>query len=466
MKQNFVLFATGLAILSLGSCLGSDPIAKSTHETSIALCTDGLDNDGDNNFDCYDSDCRALDSTMRLSGDTLCHYERYGQGPLSSSVEAVSSSSAIVASSSSAADTLVEGFPLSVRRFDEDTVQILSLYRKPGSTHIAISGRLRSYGLFGVIDTAGKALQAPDIVRTGSGLSNLLGVGSWTETGRILLNMDTSAIGDYMTYGASIYAQGQIATSYGMNQALTASSNLGWPYQNSTYAFLGINTPGSICMAVNQADTGYAFIDENASDNALPSYWPVNFLNGSFASGRITGDECALVGTHSTIGPDSSQIWFFLIKKTNDIDAMVQVSTGSTTERAIDLEVIAGKTYIAATVDGSPRLLVLATDHTLDSAASAQILGAGTIRRMRTVTVNGTPHLLLMGASAGKAALWLMDTDGSLTASTTFSEADGFADALQLDNGRILVAGWKANSSGIGTTGVILQITTALNLVP
>jgi len=463
MNRNFAFFASSVAVLALASCLGFRSRSKEVRENTAEQCNDGLDNDGDNNFDCYDSDCRELDSTMRLDGDTLCHYENYGGIRVSSS-SAILSSSSMAPSSSSATDSLVEGFPFAVQRYASDSVQILSLYRKPGTNQIALSGRLRSYGLFGVIDTTGNSIIEPDIVRTPSNLTSILGFGAWTETGRLVMGLDTSITGGFMSYGSSQYSQGYFATSYLLSSDLSKASTQAWPDQASRYAYLGVVSPGALCIAVNQADTGYALVDEDASDNSITGYRPVSFLNGVLTAGEIVNEQCALIGTRTTANPDSSQIWFFLLDKTNEINKTVQVTTGSSVEKSIDLEIMGGKTYVAATVNGASRVLVLGTSHNLENNGSNQSLN-GTLLRIRRITVAGESKLLIMGNTGNKAALWLMNADGSVNASTTFTEASAFSDAIQLGNGHLLVAGWKSNSSGTGTAGVIFKINTALALV-
>jgi hypothetical protein len=473
MFRNLVLASFAFTGLMLFSCLGSDPNSNGSPENTKALCTNGEDDDGDNNFDCYDPDCRAVDSLARILGDTICHYEDY-RSPVAIPSSGIDGTSSIGASSSSATSSAsVSGqFPVEIPQ-DNDSVQVLALFNASGSTEIIAAGRIGRQGLRLTMDSTGNILdqsseQTPDDLLDSllKGVLNSYGL----PTGRVFLGVDTTLDGNVNFFGYSTYSSRTFATNFFLTYAddRTWGNNGIWP--SGEYLFMGANSSTSLCYVINnygasaQLDTGYIAIDANVTDGQVPTKVG-KLLSGVMTGGEVVeGNKCAAVGTRSVLNPDSSQIWYYLVNKLNEREAMAQITTGNANERAYDLETVAGKTYIAATVGNVPRMLVVSATQTVEVDGSAQGLNVGTPKRIRAIQVGGVTRLLMVGEAGGKGMLWLMGTDGSKVNSAVIPDMNVLTDVVQLPGENLIVSGWKTTTGG-GTTGIVLKMTTGFTVL-
>lgn len=462
MVWKIVLFAISVSASLLVSCIGEDPNASDNDfENTLAMCTDGDDNDGDFHYDCYDPDCRALDSTRRLDGDSaFCHYEDYHEIIDREQSSVVRRSSSSVARSSSSAVPGLAGFPYEVAGDPTDSVQILALFRKTGSSRVVLAGRMRQHGLFGIIDTAGKVLEAADDLRSSEQPPQSMATGVGAMEGTLIFGLDTNSTGDYTVYGSSLYENRNFATYFFRQGNAGAWSMEFWWKQ--MFVFTGFTSLTSKCFVTNSLDTAFVVVDDNLSDNSIP-YPSIHPLKTNFVAGTVVGEDCAAVGTRTTT--DSTQIRYARINKHNDIEADQQVTTGSVNEVAYGIASTGGNTYLAVRIDGEPRLLVLNASDALTNDGSSQNLGVGTPYRLKVIRVGSATRILMLGSRAGKGMLWLFGTDGNLVASAAIASAGGFTDAIQLGDGNLLVSGWTSNGSTSGTTGVVEKISTGLALV-
>ncbi|NLB64148.1 MAG: hypothetical protein GX801_08615 [Fibrobacter sp.] len=446
------------------SCLGSDPRVESHNERSRAMCTDGIDNDGDGHYDCYDPDCRVVQDSLWAIDitDTICHYEKLGIwiAPLSSSAK-VSSSSQGISSSESVSSSSVQNFPFAIKaNVKSDSIQVFALKYNAERQEIAIAGRYGKQALFGIIDTSTtevlsfNPVSSPDI-------SGAMGTGA--AAGRVFTDIDTNTAGIFTAIGNSDYTSKTIAMTYTYDYISETHS-----YQNSysphnELIFSGYNTPTTECLITNNADTGFVLVDINIDDNLMATY--SNYLpKTKMAKGTISGTNCVGVGTRTA--SDSSQVWLLITSSDNIATTTAQVSTGSDNEKAFDIEVIDDIAFIATKIDNQVQLILYdIKNDSLISKSKAQ--GPGTPHRLRTVKVNGKDHLLMVGAEAGKGALWLFSTTGNLVLKESLrnTEAVTISDALQLPNGVIIAGGWRQNSDG-GTEGVLHKLNTSLKIIP
>lgn len=473
--NRFAFFVVLTTPIFFASCLGSDPMAATGVENTAGTCTDGLDNDGDGDFDCYDAECYALDKKLRLKGDTLCHYEDYtpifvpsssSKNTSSSGTSNNASSGASSSSANSSSSAVALGFPYSYAAFPEDSTQILTLYRKAGTNEILFAGRIRQHGLYGTVDTTGKVVSAPEVISSTAVPSQYTSIADWIPSTRSFWGIDTNASGEYLVYGYSGYNQGIMATSWRRSGDNSYTSFWVSEMAQSNYAFLGIASGKSQCIAVNQVDTGFVQIDADMTDASINLNFPIKIADGAIAKGRINGETCEVIANRTTSSPDSSQIWYGRVLKTNDLDVKALLDVGSATAKGYDLVSVGNMTYVAATVNGFPRMLVLNSSGVVTINGASQALGSGTPKSIRTIKVGSSTRLLMVGESGGQGALWLLDTDGNKVSQSLIPQASAFSDVIQLGNGDLIVSGWKSNvPNGAGTTAVLLKISTSLSLV-
>lgn len=462
MVLKIAFFAVSVASTLLVSCIGEDPNAKTDDfENSVAMCTDGDDNDGDFNYDCYDPDCRALDSTRRSNGDSvICHYDQYRETIDREQSSFVRSSAIIPSSSSVAVSNSSAGFPFLIFGDDNDTVQVLSLFRKKGSARIILTGRMRQHGLYGIMDTTGKVMESVEDLRSAQNPPASMATGAGSMTGTVTVGIDTTSTGDYTIFGSSQYANREYATFFS-REGNTGAWNIEFWWKQE-FVFTGFISNSSKCFLTNSLDTAFMVVDMDLEDNSIP-YPSIHPLKTHFVAGALAGEECAGVGTRTS--GDTTQIWYGRLNKNNDVLRDTIVSTGSIHEVAHGVAVSGTSTYIAARIDGEPRLLVVDADGELTNNGASQNLGVGEPSRLRVIQVGSTKRILMLGSRAGKGMLWLFGTDGGLVGSAAINSVQGFSDAIQLGDGNLLISGWAANENGSGTVGVVEKVSTSLTLV-
>jgi hypothetical protein len=468
VRKSILAIAVPFAIM-LASCIGSDPAADTTAENTRALCTNGEDDDGDGHFDCYDPNCRSLDSISRIAGDTVCPYEDYRPPVIiptsSSNVASSSATSSSQASSSSSSEVAAGAFPYELAQ-DNDDVKALKLLAIPGTVKVAVAGKIGNQAMYLILDTAGTvvdkySVQTPDDLLTGADQA-VYG----SPTRREFVGVNVLLDQEVTFFGTSYFETGRRATSYYLvssGNGLT-SNNYIWP--TGEFMHIAPVTTTALCYVFNsyggdQPDTGFVAVDANLDDGFVPTKIG-KLIGGTMVAGEVANEKCLSVGVRTTV--DSTQIWFYRVSKLNERDNMVQVTTGSANEVAYELETVGTKTYIAAKVDGTPRMLVLNSSYAVEVDGASQALGVGTPYGLRAIDISGTERLLMVGEAGGKGMLWVMGVDGSRVNSAVISEMDVITDAVQLPGGNILLSGWKATAGG-GTTAVILKINAGLSVL-
>lgn len=449
--MNLKILIVSMFVFFMFGCMGQDSQVDMDHENMRGYCMDGIDNDGDGHYDCYDPDCKRVnDSLIYHFKDTICHYEDYSATQKSSSSQSVSSSSlsssvtlqsssengssSSVESSSSVKDSslfleLIEG--------DDDSVQITALYRQSGSNQIGYAGQIRNLGVMGILDTLGNEVQAP------------LGINLNGALSRTLTDLDMTPNGGFNAVGWISFADSSKAYSYVLNQS---SSDYNYALSQDQLIFQGFPSSTTACYVTNDSTMGFVFVDQDISDLNLPS--ALNILKqGSMVRGEVINQSCAGLGNRST--NDSTQIWLMVTSSNNVTSRKVQVTTGSTQEVGFDFETISDKTYVAATVDGQIRLLVLGSGTALTSAGVD--LGSGTPRRLAAIQVDGNSKILMIGDQDSKGHLWIFNPDGSLENEVTIPETQTLTDIEQLGDESLILSGWKS-AQGTGTVGVIFSL--------
>ena len=468
MVRKLGLFGVCAAALVAVSCLGTEPVKAVVSEadagsTPKAACQDGVDNDGNGEYDCYDVSCRKADSVSRLSGDTICHYERYRMSWLATSSSSLSSSSSETSSSSgtTSAGSSTTGFPFAIADRTSDTIQIQALFHKDGSNEVAYAGRFTNKALYGVIDLSGTPVV--DFQSYGD-LSTPWSTSAFVR--RFFVSLDTSLTGTYMASGAIVYADSSFATAYTANAGSGSGADYGLPIAN--FVYVGYNTATTQCYVGNDDTVGYVMVDKNLSDNISPS--KINKLNGGqMVAGEIVGDKCVGLAVRKTYNPDHSidsiQTWYLRTTKTNSVDTAVQVKTPiSKLEDPYSMVTIGSTTFIAARIAGSVRMLILNPDLTVRDTGS--VLAAGYPHRIRKVTVGGETRLAILGDQAGAGFIVLTDTAGAIKANPSgFSDVSAFSDIVQTSATTFLVSGWK-NVNGGGSVAKILKLNDGLQIVP
>jgi len=448
--RKIAFFGICVFALLLVACGTDNKTGQVKLENTVALCTDGLDNDGDGNFDCYDANCRALDSTMRLKGDTLCHYENYH--PIFALSSAVLQSSSSTASSSSAQAATNSGFPMNVVNSNYDTIQILTLYRKANSIEVAMSGRMDNQALTGIVDTLGAPVQTPaafqyskDPVDSVAGVSN----------GHHFYGIDTSLTGNYLFYGSLDFPSLSRPASYNYIERGMYFNE--WPHMPSTsqFRYVGNLSSAATCFVFNVADSGFVEVDDNLTDLFIP--YPSthnNMPHTRMVAGALDNGTCIGVG-QSTVG-DSSQIRIGVASATNAELANIQITMGSKNEVVYDLAIANGTYYLATTVDGYPKVIMLNSSlNKINTAATAADLGSGTPSHIRSISIGGVQRMILVGSSGAYGAIWILDAQGNKLFEYLDNGTGGltkFTDVVQLESGNLIVAGYKSTTKGTAAT--------------
>lgn len=470
--KRLALFVAITAPFVFHACLGSDPIAATDMENSRATCTDGLDNDGDGNFDCYDAECYALDQSLRAKGDSICRYQDYDPIfiPSSSSKDKSSSSSASNLSSGAASSSATNassssaGFPFSYYAYADDTTKILGLFRKAGTNEIHFMGQLNENGFYGKVDTTGVEIGTPEEVQASSLPPGYTSLAGWTATGRLLRGAFTNTTGDVISFGVSRYNQGSLAS--GWRHSGGTVYNTFWipDMPNSDFIHLEIISGNSECVALNQNDTAFGQIDLDMTDVNISMSFPFTVSPGTMVAGEVVAEKCSMVANRTTV--DSTQIWFGRLLKTGSLDVKTHLSVGNANAQGFDLTTVGSITYVAATVGTYPRMLVLDNSGVVTDNGATQGLGSGTPRAIRAIQVGSDTRLLMVGESNGQGAVWLLNINGQkISGPTLFSGASSFSDVLQLGNGDLVVSGWKSNvPAGNGFSAVILRMGSDLQI--
>ncbi|GEM_PF-2952280 len=474
--KRLALFVAITAPFVFHACLGSDPIAATDLENSRTTCTDGLDNDGDGNFDCYDAECYALDKSLRAKGDSICRYQDYDPIfiPSSSSDEDASSSSASNLSSGAASSSATNassssaGFPFSYYAYADDTTKILGLFRKAGTNEIHFMGQLSENGFYGKVDTTGVEIGEPQEVQSHlfpeAFFVKFPEYETWTPTGRLLRGAYISPSENFIAYGHTKYAQGNFATR---RTSIGGSIyNQFWigEMPNSEFVFLDIVSGNSECIALNQNDTAFGQVDSSMADINILQSFPFMVYPASMAAGEVYSEKCSMIANRTTA--DSTQIWFGRLLKTRSLDVKTHLLVGNSEAQGFDLTTVGSMTYVAATVGTYPRMLVLDNSGVVTDNGTTQGLGSGTPRAIRAIQVGADTRLLMVGESNGQGAAWLLNINGEkISGPTLFSGASSFSDVLQLGNGDLVVSGWKSNvPAGNGFSAVILRMGSDLQI--
>lgn len=447
------LVALGAAA-SLVACLDDSDSPAVLHENSRALCQDGRDNDGDGHWDCYDRDCFLLDSSARAAGQAeICSYEDYRQwnqrpsSSLSSSSQIASSSSSSsgIASSSSISLNSLSGFP--VRLADSAGLfglRIVAMRFQAKTADIVVTGQFGTNAFTTTFDTNG--------VRKGISLETLMAPSALSNAnlgpaqGRTVYGIDTNLAGAFVYYGEGVYAQGSRSLyTYALDARTQQNVTLDTSGHISSIRYMGTLGSSAQCLAFQVRDTAFALV-RNAASSMMPSERPLRMANSTAISGSLDGGKCTGLVARS-VG-DSSQIWFYRLRLDNylDMPAPVQLHLGSLSEKPIDLWTSAsGVTYVAAQVDGNPRLLIVSGDQ-ITYSANQGLLGSS--HRLIPVRIQGTTSLLLLGSRQGKGAWWLFSLAGTLQSSGSEESVEALDNALQLPNGSVLLAGRYTQNNG------------------
>jgi len=433
----FGLCAMGLALVS---CMDENMGATVLHENTAAMCTDGIDNDGDGYYDCYDPDCAIQDSLSRASSThkVLCDYEHYGMPIATRSSSSSLKSSSSVASSSSVEGTLI-GFPVTlVDSSGVSDVRAMSLFRKGSDASITVAGQ---WGVSGFETTVG----LDGFVGTHKLLT--VSMGSESALAFHFHGIGVDADANPLFYGASL--TNLDTSSHYFVQSGVAQFRLQYGDSLAFYSYFATN---SICVLVNDGANAKAVEFAPLTSGASYSFSEnVDIPNAKMAAGEITGTDCAGIANHTL--STGSEIYYFRLTKDNSPaiagGSKFKVTTGAANEVGYDLETVGSKTYVAATIGGIPKMLTVDNSTGLLVSASSD-LGAGIPSRIRAVTIGADARLLMVGVLNGKGAVWLVGQDGTqIGATVTDASVEGFSDALQVNDTTILLSGWKGNAGKV-----------------
>lgn len=174
----------------LTGCLGTDSEETSIAKEAASLaevdnCSDGVDQDGDGQYDCYDPDCRLLDSILVADGQAgICERNVNWRRTVVSSSSAEGSSSSEGVSSSDVSSSAVGGFPLEFDGVDliQSNASALA-YNSSGNT-IGVAGAGEDGVVFILLDaTTGNMLGQRDYLmsNTDDFADNETAYGTWQD---------------------------------------------------------------------------------------------------------------------------------------------------------------------------------------------------------------------------------------------------------------------------------------------
>ncbi|HSQ42956.1 MAG TPA: hypothetical protein VLM37_11815 [Fibrobacteraceae bacterium] len=455
MVRKFLAAGSIILPLALFACMDSDSSDSKSPENDSVSCTNGEDDDGDFDYDCYDSDCRVADSIAKLNGGAgFCDYgdrsssSQAESAEASSSAQTSSSSVGISSSISTAASSSSSAFPRTLAGSENDSIQVNELFYKASTGEIGFVGRLGSSALSGVMDTTGTMVQSVrEVTFPEWDQEHQTQQATYGDPGTLTLTgLDTSLDGNFTGYGASTFSLKKDTTLPVQLEWLSSSTSAYfWSMKNAYFSYMGVLSDSSYCYVTtlrSTVDTGFV-VAKDVSDSIRPYN---RILKSVMVAGEVvqTGTDRDCAGLANRTSNDSSQIWYLLVNASNITEENTKITTGSSKEEvAYDFETVDGATYVAASVDDTVRVLIRSGSTVTPSAALAMT----TPHHIRTVTDSGTTYLLVLGENNGVAAASFLSTDGSITNEFTNDTLQVFTDAVQINDNTLLFAGLSGASS-------------------
>jgi hypothetical protein len=456
----------------LAGCLGSDEEAEEyVAEKTLKLCIDGLDNDGDGDYDCYDTECRKLDSSLIARGvldsallannvDDIvddhgnqlftdssgnlrfCPHEappRYSRPEASSSDEASSeASSSSDGVSSEESSSAAMSYPAVFDGINFPLAQVNGL-AFDGDSYIGFSGKKGDNVLMGVINSANGELERMpqgNVEQPGEGYSL-----SWSDSRDAFFTAGRDGSqGRFYFFRFDDVFYTNISTAENLDERY--------------YADVAVDPEQDICVAENVVGDG-----QNTSSHVIYYHIDGNSMSGLALAELNTASEytavimenntyCTGVGYSGVAGSRQA-----MIARVTSVSEVYKQSftVGATNEEATDILFSQNSYFVTLNSDESPYLVKLGLDGTVSSSVA---LGyTGTVRQVIELSDG---RFLTIGTMGTNAVVALVASDLS---SASLYNTDGIAgpgegtSAVQVNDGRVYVSG--NNGAGQGWIDII-----------
>jgi hypothetical protein len=477
-KQIFVLVGMILGLFVLQGCIGEDTNEGTVaDENTFKLCTDGIDNDKDGLYDCYDPGCRYEDSILVAKGEPgFCNdeniprysYQRSSSQATSSSVSSDSNSSSVDGSSSSEVG-LPQAYPLDFNGVSLPAQKIMGL------AYDSAQGIVGAVGIpddqmgvqyYRITASTGEVLDTKLQLETE--LTNydtllLPKRGAWeggTVVNGALFAQNGVNAGKFIAYGYSVFGGNDYASMYLFESnpdAMLLGGTRSIGSGGLRLSGLAIATDGKIFAGINQTAASYLYF---SNDTGYTANSVTNLGAASQYVDVVAGINGGAVGVGYKINSSKkyevriafedglSTRWVMtdfggsqggLAGDENDDERPWSVIQDGTTGYAV-----------AFTVDNAPGILRIDEEGNEVAAVNGSFLvDVGT----KVLLVQGADNSYVLYYTSGGEATALpvptFSTAGIINNSNAIPINSGVAtDAILLENGDVLFSGY--NSAGAG----------------
>jgi hypothetical protein len=448
--QNTIKWSALLATSTLffWGCIGQDE-AEPTHinEATTALCQDGKDNDGDGNYDCYDSECRSLDSAIRAAnGTAICSRDLSTTIiPQSSSAEEVSSSTEVLSSSSSApADT---AFPLALDGSASlPSAQITGLAYDAADDLLGVVGK-QGQGLFmAIIDPAtGNVLQSKNMLE--SELSNystqVANYGEWNGSSWAY-DLHLGIDGNFYGVGWSEYASGKMAKLFRF-----AADNT--PIVTNVSGILAVPSESRAAMVLDNG-VFWTYLDGGTNTysllypNASGGYDVLGSLGAgaSYIDMEIANEGGVVAVGSQVVDASTTNLVFARMSAEGALAINTNPDGGGAQNVASDVLATENAYLVAYSADGVPFVAEIAANGTVNNTLS--LAGLTSIKRLAALSDG---RYIALGKVDGDVAYKVFAADLSAAeVEVTVAAADVAGDIVEAGAANVVIGAYNNDGTG------------------